>query len=388
MKLVIDENIPYAAEYFGQLGEIAKVPSRHIPEEALEDADALIIRSVTKVNRELLDRAPKLSFVGTCTIGTDHVDQTLLEDRGIAFSSAPGCNRLSVGQYVFSSLFQVTDCDPSKLTGRSIGIIGGGNTGSAVAAYAALFDMDIRICDPFLSQAGACGNGRFVSYRKALASDIVTFHVPLTRDGPYPTYHMFGREEMESVRSGAILVNASRGDVWDNQALLAETGRRGDPNAVSADPFRLVMDVWEHEPKVLEPLIPHTLISTAHIAGYSNEGKLRGTSMIASAFCRHFGISVNLPRESDLIAPKRMCLPQGRDAKEVFMRLALAVYTPERDSDIFRSRYRDEASFDLIRKTYPGRSEWSSVAVSAEDGPTARLLAAAGFVVDGPKRHE
>ncbi len=374
MKIVIDENIPFAEEFFGSLGELVKVPGRSIPGDALAKADALIIRSVTRISEDLLNSAPCLKFVGTCTIGTDHVDAGLLSQRGIAFKSAPGCNRISVGQYVMSSLFFLGEKENISLRNRSIGIIGGGNTGSSVEFYAKLLDMDVKVYDPYLQTGGSPRERKYVSFQEALDSDIVTFHVPLTRDGEYPTLHMFSGEVINSVRSGTVLVNASRGDVWDNAALLERMKDRGD--------LTLIMDVWEHEPEVLIPLIGHTLISTPHIAGYSTEGKLRGTSMIAFEFCHHFGLGADLPQENELLGISDAAVRHSCGSFEETLRAyALDVYNPLRDSLIFREKYRDPASFDLMRKKYPGRREWSSIRISIDNAELKSRMSEAGFTV-------
>lgn len=371
MKIVADENIPFAREFFGLLGEVVTVPGRKIPPEILRDAGALIIRSVTRVDQALLDHAPDLKFVGTCTIGTDHVDQELLSSRGIAFCSAPGCNRLSVGQYVLSSLVRLSRDGGFPLRGMTLGIIGGGNTGTACEDYARILGLIPRVYDPFLEETGRPEGRDYVSYEEALASDIVTFHVPLTRDGSYPTFHMLGAEELASLPSGRILVNASRGAVWDNQALLRAMGQGAG--------FRLIMDVWEGEPEVLAPLIPLTMISTPHIAGYSTEGKLRGTSMVARSLAEHLGRSVTFPSEEELLGilslPETVCTGDDISLGD----LILATYDPLRDSRIFRQEYRGGESFDLMRKNYPGRREWSSFRISARDETAAGTARHLGF---------
>ena len=197
IKVVVDENIPFADEYFSGGCCIVRVPGRTVSPEELADADALIIRSVTRVSDELLCRADKLSFVGTCTIGTDHVDQKILADRGIKFFSAPGCNRNSVGEYIISAIFVLARryCfDPAEL---SIGIIGAGNTGTSVMNKALALGMKVRLYDPYLDEAGTDPR-IFSSFEEALSCDIVTFHVPLTRDGKYPTYHLLDKDVLDS----------------------------------------------------------------------------------------------------------------------------------------------------------------------------------------------
>lgn len=374
IKVVVDENIPFADEYFSGGCSVVRVPGRTVSPEELADADALIIRSVTRVSDVLLCRADKLSFVGTCTIGTDHVDQKILADRGIKFFSAPGCNRNSVGEYIISAIFVLARryCfDPAEL---SIGIIGAGNTGTSVMNKALALGMKVRLYDPYLDEAGTDPR-IFSSFEEALSCDIVTFHVPLTRDGKYPTYHLLDKDVLDSVSDSQILLNASRGDVWDNRALLERMNR--------GSKLRFVLDVWEHEPKIIPGLIDYTELATPHIAGYSLEGKLNGTAMIARQLSECFGLDATLP-DPRLVLPAADCREitvDGEITSGRLMKLIHLVYNVERDDGIFRCGYTDEKSFDRMRKNYPVRREWSSLKVKAADSQRNKLKKL-GFDVD------
>ena len=267
MKIVVDENMPLAEALFAEFGEVVRVQGRTLTAAQLTDADVLLVRSITKVNASLLSQANKLKFVGTATIGTDHVDKTYLAENTIPFFSAPGCNKVSVGEYVISALLVMAEKYQFSLSGLSLGIIGAGNTGTAVAERAAALGIAVKLCDPPKEQSG--DQRKFVTYDEALTCDLVSFHVPLSRHGEHATFHLLDEKHIQALRPEQILINACRGEVWDNQAMLVRQQ--------SALPLRLVMDVWENEPNVLQTLVPYTEIATPHIAGYSLEGKYRGT---------------------------------------------------------------------------------------------------------------
>lgn len=372
MRIVIDENMPLVDQLFAPFGEIVRVPGRCMDAATIADADVLLVRSVTKVNAGLLARNQRLQFVGTATIGTDHIDQAVLAERGIPFVSAPGCNRISVGEYVISALLVLAERYQLSLAGMTLGIVGAGNTGSAVAERAQALGMHVCLCDPPLAAAG--DPRPFVDLQTVLACDVVSFHVPLTRDGAYPTWHMLAADQIAALHGEQILINASRGDVWDNQALLQRQQ--------SDSPLRLVMDVWEHEPALLAPLIAHTELATPHIAGYSLEGKMRGSYMLYEAWSALHGMAprVLLPDLLPAAAINRVAL--GAEANpDLIRRLVHLVYDVRRDDALFRAHYSDAASFDWLRKNYPERREWSSLTVHTS--MTAQWTAL-GFSVEAP----
>lgn len=372
MKIVVDENMPLVRQLFASFGDIVALPGRQMTAADIQDADVLLVRSVTSVNAALLAQAHQLKFIGTATIGTDHVDQSYVAERGIPFFSAPGCNKISVGEFVISALLILAERRQITLAGLSLGIIGAGNTGTAVAERAAALGMQVRLHDPFKQMAG--DPREFCSYETALACDVISFHVPMTKSGPHPTFHMLDAARINALSSSQLIVNASRGAVWDNQAMLARQQ--------SADPLTLIMDVWEHEPDVLLPLVPHTQLATPHIAGYSLEGKYRGTYMLYQAFCQVFGYPCslelhNLLPESDISEVTiHGSLTEARIRKLVHL-----VYDVRRDDARFRQRIGPAGAFDLMRKQYPERREWSSLTVRTDDADSSRLLSQLGFTV-------
>ncbi len=234
MKLVADENIPLVNEFFGHLGEIKRLPGRTLTAADVRDADALIVRSVTRVDRQLLEGS-QVKFVGTCTIGVDHLDQAYLAERDIAWSSAPGCNANSVVEYVYAALAHL---DINWLHGR-FGIIGCGNVGGLLYRRLKAQGVDVCCYDPHLSPAQ---NPDLVSLDEVLACDLISMHTPLVNGGDHPSFHLLGAAQLAQLKPGAVLINAGRGAVIDNQALLSVLRARPD--------LRLVLDVWEPEPAI------------------------------------------------------------------------------------------------------------------------------------------
>jgi erythronate-4-phosphate dehydrogenase len=376
MKIVVDENMPHAVELFAEFGEVVALPGRQMQARDLRDADVLLVRSVTRVNGDLLATSPKLGFVGTATIGTDHVDKALLASRNIPFFSAPGCNKYSVGDYVLSALLVLAERYELELAAMTLAVIGAGNTGECVASKAEALGMRVLRCDPPKARDNPVGG--FVDYHTALKADIVSFHVPITREGPDATYHLLDAEQIAARPAGQILINASRGEVWDNRALLARQLRLSCPQGLG--PLRLVMDVWENEPEPLADLVPHTEIATPHIAGYSLEGKARGTWMLYQALCQQLGRQPRQDLSQLLPAPDVQVVVPGRAPDQALIKqLVHLVYDVRRDDARFRARLGLPGSFDEQRKHYPERRELSSLQV--EGAFASQALEALGFAL-------
>jgi erythronate-4-phosphate dehydrogenase len=308
MRILVDENIPLARELFGPLGEVVLVRGRDVNEQmpGLETFDALAIRSVTDVTPALVDSAVRARFIGTATIGTDHIDVAYIEEANarratpISVVSAPGSNADSVADYVFYALAHLTGRQERPLGGRSLGIIGHGNCGSRVARRAAGFGMKVVAYDPPLAERDR--SFASAAFEEAIASDFVTCHVPLTRQGEsaYPTYHMIGQAELACMRPGACLINSSRGAVVDSGALA----RALKEGAVDA-----VLDVYEGEPEPPAELIERAALATPHIAGYAIEAKRRGAVVVYEAMCRAFGLR---PRDTTPLLMRGFSPPGGQ----------------------------------------------------------------------------
>ena len=358
MKFLIDENIPYAHEFFADLGEVQRFAGRELKSEQLIDADVLLVRSITKVNAELLSQANKLQFVGTATIGEDHIDKALLKQKGIHFSSAPGCNAVSVAEFVISALYVLAEKYNFELTDKTLGIVGVGNIGKVLQKKAQALGFKILLCDPPRAKQESCDD--FVELNELLAkSDIVTFHTPLTRDGDNPSFHLLNEHNIQLLKQDVVLVNASRGEVIDNRALYQEVLRRQNSNELA---IKLVLDVWENEPNPMPELIDHCDLVSAHIAGYSLEGKARGTEMLYHKVCELFDFDNN-KQLSDLLPAHPVTnltfdkMPETQNELKALIHL---IYDVRRDDALFRQLLNDKG-FDWLRKNYPQRREWSSI---------------------------
>lgn len=374
MKIVADENIPLINEFFGRLGEVVTVSGRHMTTADVCDADALIVRSVTRVNRQLLEGS-KIKFVGTCTIGVDHLDQAYLEGHGITWSSAPGCNANSVVEYVYSALSHLN----INWLGLRVGIIGRGNVGGLLYKRLKAQGVDVVCYDPHLDYAL---NPDLVSLEAVLACDVVSMHTPLVKSGVHPSFHLLGVDELRKLKKGAVLLNAGRGAVINNQALLQVLHERPD--------LRVVLDVWEPEPDISLALLDKVELGTPHIAGYSYDGKLNGTEMIYQACCKAFDIAPQASLRS-LVPPldnNQLSIHQQSDLWTTTKTLIAQVYDIAADD----ARLRELAAkarlgnadfglgFDNLRKHYPIRREFHNYRIeNADDQNLKAWLQVLGF---------
>ncbi len=376
MKLVADENIPLCEAFFGDFGDIVRLPGRQMTAAHLADADALLVRSVTRVNAGLLENTP-VRFVGTCTIGTDHLDTAWLESAGITWANAPGCNANSVVEYVYAAL-SALDINWRE---RRFGIIGCGNVGGLLHRRLRAQGVDCRCYDPFLSPAD---NPDLAPLEEVLAADVVCLHTPLTTDGPHPTHHLLDAAHLRLLRPGAVLLNAGRGEVIDNAALLARLREGVDLTAV--------LDVWEPEPEISLALLDRVALGTPHIAGYSLDGKLKGTAMIYQALCRHLGVTPGLELAQVAPAVDDPLRRLGGERWSDLGKLIASVYDIRADDRRLRALAaavrRGEADFaqgfDKLRKDYPVRREFHNYTVaSVRQGPSSRWLNALNFNISG-----
>lgn len=378
VKILVDENMPYARELFRRLGEVKAVPGRPLPQAELADADALMVRSVTKVNEALL-HGTGIKFVGTATAGTDHVDEAFLQQAGVAFSAAPGCNAIAVVEYVFSALLMLAERDGFALQDRTVGIVGVGNVGSRLQARFEALGVRTLLCD--LPRADRGDEGHFLSLDELVQqADVLTFHTPLYKEGPYQTLHLVDDALLSRLRAGTILINACRGPVVDNAALLR--------HLQAGQALDVVLDVWEPEPDLNVALLEKVAIGTAHIAGYTLEGKARGTTQVFEAFSEYLGQRQQVALDTLLPAPDfgRITL-HGPLSQSTLKRLVHLVYDVRRDDALLRKVAGMPGEFDKLRKNYLERREWSSLYVQCDDASAAALLQKLGFnAVHNPVR--
>ena len=370
MKILVDENMPYARELFSRLGDVQAVPGRPVPAEALTDADALMVRSVTRVNEALLS-GKAVKFVGTATAGTDHVDQAWLQQAGIGFSAAPGCNAIAVVEYVFSSLLMLAERDGFALRDRTVGIVGVGNVGGRLQKRLEALGIKTLLCDPPRADRGDEGDFRSLD-ELVQDADILTFHTPLYKEGQYKTLHLADEALIRRLKPGTILINACRGPVVDNAALLKclEAGQK----------LSVVLDVWEPEPDLNLALLDKVDLGTSHIAGYTLEGKARGTTQVFEAYSQFIGQPQEVALSTLLPAPEfgRISLHGPLD-QPTLKRLVHLVYDVRRDDAPLRKVAGIPGEFDKLRKNYLERREWSSLTVECDDADAAELLQKLGF---------
>lgn len=375
MHIVADENIPLLDEFFAAFGSIRRLPGRSITAADVREADLLLVRSVTPVNRALLDGS-RVRFVGTCTIGTDHLDLDYFAEAGIAWSSAPGCNARGVVDYVLGSVLTLAEREGVDPAARVYGVVGAGQVGGRLVKLLRGLGWQVRVCDP---PRQATEGGDFVSLEQIIAEcDVISLHTPLDAS----TRHLFDAARLAALRPGTWLINASRGAVVDNTALRNLLPQRLD--------LKAVLDVWEGEPQADVELAALCQLATPHIAGYSLDGKLRGTAQIYQACCRALGVAEQVSLADLLPAPwlSELSIDGSADPAWALASICRAVYDPRRDdADFRRSLVGDadtrRAGFDRLRKHYPMRREIDGlrVRIQGDSAPLAALVRALGATV-------
>ncbi|MDQ3000575.1 MAG: 4-phosphoerythronate dehydrogenase [Fibrobacterota bacterium] len=380
MKIWVDENIPMGKEAFSAHGEVVTFAGRGLKNRDIATADALIVRSITRVDFDLLEGTP-VRFVGTATIGTDHIDQAYLKSHSIGFSSAPGCNANSVGEYVTAALTHIEVEKGFALEGKTLGIIGYGHVGNQVERKGLALGMRVQKNDPPLRDAllasGKSADG-FTDLQALLEQcDIITLHVPLTVDGPHPTLRLAGAEFFSRLTRPIVLLNTCRGEVIDDAALKA---------AMAAGAIRhLILDVFPGEPRIDQGICAQSDLITPHIAGYSLQGKLNGTTQVAAAFRRFFGFDTRW--SPDFLSPARPEIEYADlGSDNAFRRhCAHAAYDILADDKRLRVSFSEAdaaKAFDRLRRDYPIRHEFPSYRVRGLPGEKRELrsrLEALGF---------
>lgn len=375
LNLVADENMPAVEALFGDIARITRLPGRQMQPEQIAAADILLVRSITQVNAALLEQAERLQFVGTATIGVDHIDTGLLEARGIAYANAPGCNADAVVDYTLSGIYKDAQVRGHDLRQLSIAIVGCGEVGSRLVSRLEALGHRPLTCDPLRAQQ--TGFSHTPIEQVVAQADIICLHTPLTKAGAEPSLHLFDHQRLRQLKPGALLINAGRGAVIDNQALLEVAKERPD--------LVLILDVWEAEPSVDASLAQRCFIATPHIAGHSIDGKLRGTWMLYQQVCRRLGLTQQFALEDILPAPRILGVTLAEDAEP--HRLLQLVYDQWADDRRFRASLvndpeQQRANFDLLRKNYPYRREFAALRISVASAQQQAELSAMGFRVE------
>lgn len=368
--------MPHAREAFASLGTVVTLPVHNIVREAVMETDILLVRSGLRVDATLLDGTP-VRYVASATAGTDHVDRAYLAGRGIPFDFAPGCNADSVVEYVFAALFHLAAERGSQLEGKTLGIVGCGHVGGRLARRAPALGLRVLCCDPPLAEA--TGGAEYHAYADILAaSDIITLHTPLAREGEHPTFHLMDADALRRMKPGAWLINASRGSVVDGRAL----GEAIDHGRLGA----VVLDVWEGEPEVDLSLMRKVDLATPHIAGHSYEGKVNGTIQLYEALQRYLGVRGDWDAQT-MLAPgpgDRLSLtwPATARSQEAGLRLVVrAMYDILVDDRAFREALTtpadDQAAlFRRLRRDYLRRRTFGmfTMASPPTDASAVRAL--------------
>ena len=324
MKIVVENRIPYIQGALEPVARVVYLPAADITPQAVRDADALLVRTRTRCDAALL-QGSRVRFIGSATIGTDHIDLDWCCDHGITVCNAPGCNAPAVAQWVFAAIALWLQRSGIATThGLTLGVIGVGHVGSIVARWAQQLGFNVLLNDP--------PRGIGVPLDELLAiSDIVTAHTPLTRDGLWPTWHLLGERELAGMTRCRLLINAARGGIIDEAALQ---DWQGD----------LALDCWEGEPSLNPDLLHRALVATPHIAGYSIEGKQRGTAMMIEALNHYYGWHLPVPH---IAAP-------AQGAATVTLQDILASFD---SSPLTASLKSSPTQFEPLRNTYPLRHE-------------------------------
>lgn len=383
MKMLYDDNMPFAQQCFASLGDAKSFSAGTLTPAELSDIDALLVRSTTKVDADLLSKAPRLSFAATATAGFNHLDRNALELNGVNWSAAPGCNAVAVAEYVISALMRY-HCDLkdgiTSLRNSKVGIVGAGNVGSALAQKLAALGIDFCLCDPPLQHAG--DKRKLVDMQVISECDAICLHVPYITEGPFPTQNLIDDTFFEQLSPRQLVINACRGGVLDESAYLERKAAGLAPT--------LILDAWSQEPDCNLGLLEHVMFGTAHIAGHSLEGKSRGTFMVYEALCAHIDQVPEL-KMSDFIFPLsdiELSTKQVCDDR-LISRMIFSIYDISEDDRIFRQAMAQSESvarsFGYLRKHYRQRREFAAqtliVDPSIANHPNLTVLSDLGFKV-------
>jgi erythronate-4-phosphate dehydrogenase len=371
MKIVADDKIPFLKGVLEPYAEVVYLPGKEISRKTVLDADALLIRTRTKCTEDLL-KDSGVGYIGTATIGFDHIDTQYCEKNRIFWTNAPGCNSSSVQQYIAAAMLKLASEFRFNLAGKTLGIVGVGNVGSKVEKLAKLLGMSVLLNDP--PRARKEKDKEFVSLGDILYnSDIVTLHVPLNVVGEDSTYHLFDEKKFKKLKKGTWFINSSRGEVTETQALkkVLDSGKLGGA----------IIDVWEHEPDIDIDLMAKTFLSTPHIAGYSTDGKAKGTSMIVNSLCQHFDLPLEDWYPENVPEPEHPEIHiDGKDKTDEAVVTEAILHTYNIDEDNINLRF-SPSDFEKQRGNYRLRREFPAFIVTLTHGSkeAKKVLKGLGF---------
>jgi len=358
LSIVADRQILLAEETFSRFGDVELVDGRSIDEAAVKNADVLLVRSVTPVDESLLKNS-KIGFVGSATSGIDHIDTDYLKKSNISFVHAPGSNARSVAEYVLSSLLATAEFNNFDLTKKTVGIIGCGQVGSRLKRFLESLGVQCLLNDPPLAEQGSTES--FVALERVLEADIITLHVPLTTAGKYPTSRLVDKSFLDRLKPDVVLINTSRGEVVDESAL--SVFKETNPEST------LILDVWCSEPEININLLQQTFIGTPHIAGYSYDGKLKATRILAEALLTETG---SMSAMAQILTPEavtdaieynddtavQLAVMQTYDIRSDAIALKELLNMPSGERGVY---------FDSLRKNYPIRREFTNKQINTKN---------------------
>ncbi|MCD7971655.1 MAG: 4-phosphoerythronate dehydrogenase PdxB [Candidatus Azobacteroides sp.] len=366
MKIVADNKIPFLKGIFEPFANVVYLPGSHISKEDILDANALIVRTRTKCNEKLL-AGTSVRFIGTATIGFDHIDTSYCDAHGITWKNAPGSNADSVAQYIIASLLVLSIKENFSLPEKTIGIVGVGNVGKRIAAICQKLGMNILLNDP----PRAMEEKGFVDIETICReSDIITFHTPLSYSGPFATFHAGNHCFFDNLLKKPVIINSARGEVLDTNALKEAYAK----NKISG----MIIDCWEKEPTIDRGILNDAFLGTPHIAGYSADGKANATRMIVKALSAYFRLN---PEISSILPPGITentidldLFPDHRIARTI-----LSTYQPAKDSCLLKEA---PALFESYRENYPVRREFNAFYIKNASIEEKDFLLSLGFQPD------
>lgn len=357
MKIIIDDKIPYIKGAFEEVADVIYLPGSKTTPDVVKDADAIITRTRTICNEQLL-AGSSVKFIATATIGYDHIDTDYCDKNGIKWTNAPGCNSKSVEQYIASVLMVLAEDKKVELSKLCIGVVGVGNVGSKVARFCELLGMKVLLNDPPRERTENSDN--FVSLEEIKQeADIITLHVPLNMKGEDATYHLCDNQFFESLSKKVILINSCRGEVVETKAVK---------NAIKTERIStFVCDCWENEPDIDLELLDMTYIATPHIAGYSKDGKATGTRMTVEAINNFFNLGLDDWKPQNVELPSEPIIRidgEGHTEQDIISKAVLHTYDIRKDNKLFKSMPSD---FEKQRGDYPVRREFPAYSLQCEN---------------------
>jgi len=424
IQILADSAMPYWQEFFLEVGEVKTFKAGELSAEILAlpssaqlraylpCVECLLVRSTTQVNQALLALMPNLQFVATATAGYDHFDIEALHAAGIAWYAAGGCNAQAVAQYVVCAALQLAVDDRFLLQDKRVAIVGHGNVGSRVASALHALGAQVIIYDPpqltkaqcetqrethskaqnatDLRISGSLNSPCYVSFSEVLKADVICIHAPLNSHPEHPSRHLFDADALSQLTGSQYLINAGRGEIIDNQALLSYF-----ENAVKSEKVKLnvVLDVWENEPSITTDLVGHLRIASAHIAGHTLEGKANGTFMLYQQLCHRYNIAQKV-KLSAMLPPDNTSLPKhlqnelhlnemfdGESAQRLLKNICHLVYDIQNDDRVFRAHMAQFNTFAKLRQEYPIRREFSALSLNVKNTKISQMLRGIGFVI-------